>query len=150
VLAPLFFTQVRWPWDRPLQAVCSVKRYGDPYMIQGDGRVVQARHRAPDPGCDCGIYTVLDPVSYFTAEQPRFSTWSADLVSGRLVVGTVELAGRVIPHQYGYRSEYARPVALHRPPTVSARVHEVVAQLAAAYGVPVVDPPAPGGEPDGT
>src|SRR5439155_21478014 len=53
--------------------------------------------------------------------------------SAGIVVGKVELAGRVIEHELGYRAQYGRVVELLSAPGVL----EAPFAAAAAYGVPV-------------
>jgi hypothetical protein len=57
-------------------------------------------HRAPQEGCSCGFYATKDlaPVTFF--------------VHPEIVVGRVDLAGKVIEHDYGYRAQHARIAAL--------------------------------------
>jgi len=99
------------------------------------GRVLAARctgagHRAPDAGCDCGVYGARD--------LETLREHGLCLAPEALAVGRVALWGHVLADDSGWRGEFGRPVAL-------AVVAELVAgaDLAAmvdalgAYGVPV-------------
>ena len=59
------------------------------------------RHIVPMRGCRCGIYAMTDQVRLYTSSFLIYP-----------VVGKVELFGKVIEHQYGYRAQYARVVSL--------------------------------------
>lgn len=80
----------RWPFDTPKRAYCW-------RQFLGVGPV----HRAPGPGCTCGIYAwkAIPPQSY--APSGALAAW-----------GVAELSGTVVVHTRGYRAELARPVAL--------------------------------------
>jgi hypothetical protein len=86
-------------------------------------------HRAPDVGCDCGIYGSRD---LETLRQHGLC-----LAPEALVVGTVELWGKVIAEEFGHRAEYAYPSRLLLVPELVLD-EEVPAALESlgAYGVP--------------
>lgn len=67
----------------------------------------EGTHLAPDEGCSCGFYAMKTPdgVATFTAMN---QVTCADDVSHSVVFGRVELAGKVIEHETGYRAERAR------------------------------------------
>jgi hypothetical protein len=68
-------------------------------------------HGAPDETCTCGFYAMkeLTPELVLWAASPRGEVpGSAD----RMILGRVELAGKVIEHEFGYRAERARIVEL--------------------------------------
>lgn len=63
-----------------------------------------AGHDAPDPGCACGVHASRD-----------LAALHADalcMAPGPLVVGEVDLWGRVVVDDHGYRGEYAYPCRL--------------------------------------
>lgn len=72
----------------------------------------------PHKACRCGIYAFreLDSIS------PRRA--------GTYVTGAVELSGRIVEHELGFRAQHARPVALCE----SFYAH----RIADVYGLPVV------------
>jgi hypothetical protein len=81
----------------------------------------QILHDSPLEGCRCGIYatkTLATPVVLSRMNE-------------QMIVGRVELAGKVIEHDSGYRAELARVVELYpRPGQESA-----AEWIAAVYGV---------------
>ena len=89
-------------------------------------------HAAPHEGCTCGLYgmrTLDDLVDELSTLGLRA------LSSAGIVVGRVELAGKVVEHELGYRAQYGRVVELLSAPGVL----EVPFAAAAQYGVPVSD-----------
>ena len=106
-----------WEPGRPLIARCA-----------GAG---VAGHDVPDPGCACGVHASVD-LAALQAE-------ALCLVPGPLVVGEVDLWGRVVIDDHGYRGQYASPCRLHvveETLTGVVSLDEVVAGLA-TYGVAV-------------
>jgi hypothetical protein len=88
-------------------------------------------HPAPLAWCFCGLHA-MKSLSYLCSR----SGVAFDLiVTSRfgILMGTVELAGKVIEYGYGYRAQFARLVEIAPAPG-----QEELAQLAASiYGVPV-------------
>ncbi len=76
-----------WEPARPLVARCA-----------GAG---VAGHDTPDLGCACGVHASVD-VAALHAD-------ALCLVPGPLVVGEVDLWGRVVIDEHGFRGEYAYP-----------------------------------------
>jgi hypothetical protein len=102
--------------------------------LTGDAAVHFAiPHVVPGERCSCGFYAMkeLDPQLVVTASQP--ATFGME---GVLVLGRVELAGKVIEHDRGYRAERARIVELI-PVRPEQRVVKAIARRA---GVPVSSP----------
>ena len=104
------------------------------------GRVLHAGcapggHPAPEPTCNCGISGARDLDS--------LRTYGLCVAPGPLVVGEVDLWGRLVPDIYGWRGEYARPVSLALAEgTVPDEAEEqAVLSALAAYGVPVTSIP---------
>ena len=64
-----------------------------------------AGHRAPDPGCDCGVYAFKRRED---AEQLAREKVDGDVIA----VGRVSLWGRVIETELGFRAERAYPYDL--------------------------------------
>lgn len=106
---------IEWPTDRPMTATCL-----------GGG------HRAPDPGCACGIYG-----------SPSFEALRDHglcVVPSALVVGEVDLWGRIVADDDGLRGQSARPARLALVPETAEVDRVPVAttlDTLAAYGVPV-------------
>ena len=82
----------------------------------------------PIEDCMCGIY------AYHEANQ------MIEAITSRLVGGAVLAWGRLTIHQEGFRSEFARPLALCYPPTfLPGSVASSLARLANVYSLPVLD-----------
>ena len=113
--------RVEWPPGAVLRAAC-----------------LGAGHRAPDEGCDCGVYGAADLDS--------LREHGLCLAPEALVVGRVALWGRVLPdgaasvpeRSSGWRGEYAEPVSLSvvRELVLEKDLAGVLASLE-PYGVPV-------------
>ena len=86
-------------------------------------------HLAPDEGCSCGFYAMKTPdaVACFTAtgHVPLYDD-DTDVTNG-VVFGRIELAGKVIEHETGYRAERAR-IAELIPTTTDGGVTLLVAR----------------------
>jgi hypothetical protein len=68
-------------------------------------------HRAPMEGCTCGLYALkVGP------NTPTLARLAWDIGAGHparsIVIGRVQLAGKIIEHELGYRAELARIVEL--------------------------------------
>ena len=108
----------RWAAGDPLRASCPT-----------------GEHEAPRGECTCGLYAHKSWAS---------ASLQARGVSGA-VVGEVQLWGRVIEHERGYRAQFARPCALWLPVVFAAqspRIEDVVDALSRRsalnhYRVPV-------------
>ncbi|TMK92025.1 MAG: hypothetical protein E6G37_09900 [Actinobacteria bacterium] len=87
-------------------------------------------HRAPQEGCSCGFYAMkeLEPLTLFPHRE------------GDLVIGRVDLAGKVIEHDFGYRAERAR-IAELIPVTGAERA---ALRVANRLGLRLGAPPRPG------
>ncbi len=105
---------VEWPVDRPLHAVCL-----------GGG------HPAPAQSCSCGISGARD---LETLRQHGLC-----VAPGGLVVGEVDLWGRLVAEPYGYRGEYGRAasIGLVAESVEDDDARRRVVEGLAEYGVPV-------------
>src|SRR4029453_12536858 len=92
-----------------------------------------ARHKAPDPLCECGIHLAK------SLEQWRHYL----AVGGDRVFGRALLWGDRLEGELGWRAATAYPLALYVPATLDDA--EAIAAGLAVYGVPVeiagVQPP---------
>jgi hypothetical protein len=96
--------RIEWPVDRLTALPCSAGP-------------------APTLGCSCGVYAtraLKDPGRAWR-NCPRYE---------RHVIGAVALWGRVVEHEWGYRAQHARPVALLEGYGAE--------RIAETYGVPVL------------
>lgn len=106
-----------WPPGRPLHAACRA-------------------HAAPDPRCTCGIYAVR------TREHAL--AWVAEhagVLVNPLLIGRVNLWGRVLQHEQGFRGAVAYPYELEVltvPAETGLTADQAAAQLRRTYLVDVV------------
>ena len=83
----------------------------EPGVTSGIARIEQltafpcANGPAPAFDCSCGIYATRN------LRDPG-RVWRSGPQYANHVVGAVTLWGRVVEHEWGYRAEHARPVAL--------------------------------------
>jgi hypothetical protein len=82
-------------------------------------------HPAPAARCSCGYYATYDLHNLYA-----FRSWHQMNISS-IVIGTVKAYGSVVLGTIGFRAEYMEIEAL-------ARSGSLVAEKAAAYGVPTV------------
>ena len=122
----------------------------DELVVSPDGELVWAdpsQHGVPDEGCSCGFYAMkeLDAQLLRTAGmavQDAGNNGTEEV----FVLGRVELAGKVIEHEIGYRAERARIVELI-PLRDQQRTIEVIARRAGVgLGQPVGVPRVPIGD----
>ncbi len=106
--------QVEWSPERAMRALC-----------------IGGGHPAPDPDCSCGVSGTRD---LETLRQHGLC-----VLPGALVVGEVDLWGRVVEDSYGYRGEFGRPasLALVRQTVDDERHEQQVLGALRAYGVPL-------------
>jgi hypothetical protein len=119
----------------------------DRLVVSPDGELVwgdPSQHRVPDEGCSCGFYAMKELDAQLLhaagiAVQDAQNTGTEEV----FVLGRVELAGKVIEHERGYRAERARIVELI-PLRDQQRTIEAIARRA-GIGVaqPVRVPPVP-------
>lgn len=105
---------VEWPADRSLQARC-----------------IGGGHPAPAASCSCGISGARD---LETLRQHGLC-----VAPGGLVVGKVDLWGRVVTEPYGYRAEHGRvaSIGLVEESIEDEDARRLAVEGLAAYGVPV-------------
>jgi hypothetical protein len=88
-------------------------------------------HLAPDEGCTCGFYATKardespSLLAVMLAQEANDSTGTNEAKTGA-VFGRVDLAGKVIEHELGYRAERAR-IAELIPTTTDGGITELVA-----------------------
>lgn len=124
------------------EAVCH--RMADAMMLTfGYSEEPQKRHPCGDtPGhdCQCGFYALHDPSDFWYGAQAQRSLWATAMISAPtsdpLVSGIIVGWGKVEVHHQGFRTQYARIVALALPE--GKRDAAVARAAAAAYGVPCV------------
>jgi hypothetical protein len=129
-------------WDGATRGWVSASCWvgNDGLVVSPDGELVWgdfSQHRVPDEGCSCGFYAMKE----LDAQLLHFATMAVHAAgpTGKdevFVLGRVELAGKVIEHELGYRAERARIVELI-PLRDQQRIVEAIARRA---GVPVGRP----------
>ena len=117
-----------WPVAGLLSAVCNsaVSAGHDPENPDCD-----CKH-GPIPGdkCTCGIYAATD-----------LEIINSYLVKPEVpVMGVVEMGGRVIPADQGYRAEAARVAAILKIDPMFTLDHATLDAIAAEYSVPAIVP----------
>jgi hypothetical protein len=106
-------------------------------------RCLVASHDAPFEGCTCGLYALKDQDAFSglywvlayvpSAVMIRADAGTAKVQRPGMVAGKVQLAGKVIEHDHGYRAERAR-LAEVLPFFANRSLSESVAER---YGVPL-------------
>jgi hypothetical protein len=96
-------------------------------------RCSRQRHSAPREGCTCGLYAATDLDEVFAVAPIRMLLTSGEHRSSGAVIGRVQLAGKIIEHDRGYRAEHAW-IAEILPISGRGREARVVAER---YGVPL-------------
>lgn len=103
----------------------------------------QERHRAPAPGCHCGLNAYHDlavavraAVVALKRGAPRGPGDGAE--GSRRVVGAVVARGNLEVHPDGFRAEYARPLALWEPSGSGPHIRLRAAEVARRLGIPAL------------
>jgi hypothetical protein len=84
--------------DRVVLRPAFYRQLGDAYGAVADATCALDDHDAPDAACSCGFYAVAD----------EGSLWRLGADEPELAVLDVELAGRVIEHDHGFRASHQR------------------------------------------
>jgi DNA-binding CsgD family transcriptional regulator len=111
----------------------------DPWLV---ARCLYNDHDAPEESCSCGFYAVkslstLEHVLPFATPRSLSLAHGAEPGAATFdVAGRVDLAGKVVEHDLGYRAERMR-IAELRP---YAGTEQTVERFARRLGVPVGEP----------
>jgi hypothetical protein len=113
-------------------------RRADGWLV---ARCLTNEHEAPEESCHCGFYAVK---SLFTLGRllPLATTgWAPARMADRraatfLVAGRVDLAGKIVEHDLGYRAERVRVAEL----LAFCGTEQTVARFARRLGVPAGEP----------
>jgi hypothetical protein len=84
--------------DRVVLRPAFYRQLGEAYGAVAEATCALGDHRAPDSDCSCGFYAVVD----------ESQLWRLGADEPELAVLDVELAGRVIEHDHGYRASHQR------------------------------------------
>lgn len=104
-------------------------------------RCLMKGHDAPDESCRCGFYAVkslftLGRLLSFTTIGGIPARMADPRVATFLVAGRVDLAGKVVEHDLGYRAERMRVAEL----LAFCGTEQTVARFARRLGVPTGEP----------
>ena len=95
------------PDTHVVQPVLESCVYGEPWPERRAFTAYCPAHERPDPACGCGIHAVT------TREAAlEWAGWAQSALPNPIVLGRVQLWGRVLPHSAGYRAELAYPYEL--------------------------------------
>jgi len=87
VLLPMAYESKAWPYG-VVEATCTI-----------------SNHNAPDRSCTCGIYAIKNLSDIGKDDFPVFASF---------ISGKIQLFGKTIVHEYGYRGQFAKIVHLYR------------------------------------
>jgi hypothetical protein len=138
-LASLFYPTI-WPLRTALAGACA--RHGRRFFV----RRRTEPHGVPEARCGCGIHAASPSLFVDSMTESSFvGSLNGQLLPSRVVVfGRVQLWGKVIECQHGWRASYAYPQQLY---LVRRRASDVAvrnrALELARYGVPVTILDAP-------
>lgn len=104
-----------WPREKPIEARCGGGP-SNPFLVSHYGE--DPEHPAPDPMCACGVWG-LSSLPHLFAE---FGEQTG------IVVGVIEMWGRIVVGEHGYRSQFARPVAIVRKDRRASKLEKGVAR----------------------
>lgn len=107
-----------------------------------DRLTFRAEHHVPEEACSCGFYALkeLDPDLLIVARSGLPRADARDGSEEHVVIGRVELAGKVIEHARGYRAERARIVELIPVRGSHAPVRDLARRLGLSLA-PTAKPP---------
>jgi len=136
-LASIHYREV-WPAGNELAAWCF--RSTHLAAVQGIGH---ERHLAPVAGCHCGIYGAdgrEHAAEYLIPEHAGWETMYTASTYLHRVLGQIDLWGRTVECEHGYRASYGYPARLwvptRRPDGAELDVGAIALDLL-DYGVPV-------------
>jgi hypothetical protein len=81
--------------------------YGDAWAPREAFTAACTGHQGPALACGCGIYAVTTRETAF-----EWARWAQSALPHPIVIGRVQLWGRILPHSTGYRAELAYPYEL--------------------------------------
>jgi hypothetical protein len=104
-------------------------------------RCLMNEHQAPDESCHCGFYAVKSLFRLGRLLPLTTTGWATGRMADRraatfLVAGRVDLAGKIVEHDLGYRAERMRVAEL----LAFCGTEQTVARFARRLGVPVDEP----------
>jgi hypothetical protein len=130
-----------WPVDTPLHAWC----YRISQLAHAR-QITHERHQTPVADCHCGIYGTREPERaqhYFVADWAEPDQAPMPPLTDQYVpraIGQVDLWGRVLVCEHGYRAAHAHPAQLYLParrPDGDTYDVESIALDLLTYGAPI-------------
>lgn len=118
VLGSLFQSTI-WPAATPLRAACEKQPGSVLAWIRRRFRHATEVHPAPTWNCECGIYAMAGLKEDESLELSPYVYRRGPMDRVLRVAGVVQLWGRVVQHEHGYRAEYARPLKLLTVPSLA-------------------------------
>jgi hypothetical protein len=137
VFLPLTNGSREWVGATHRWVTASCRLRGHTLFVSPDGELVHGtEHEPPDEACGCGFYAMkrLDRQLLAAARTAIRATAATGSVE-RFVLGRVELSGKIVEHDLGYRAERARIVEL-----IPLRGQEGVEALGRQAGIAVRAP----------
>ena len=92
------------PETHVVQPVLESCVYGEPWPERQAFASYCPAHALPEPDCGCGIYAVTTRRAAL-----EWARWAQSALPNPIVLGRVQLWGRVLPHSAGYRAQLAYP-----------------------------------------
>jgi hypothetical protein len=130
-LFSVFKSGVNWPIGRKLEAKCIAPssiwaglRSSNAFVQMSFDDPIRSlpKHTAPFTDCTCGIYGLNSGL-----EEEEVTPWRQDAIKG-----IVLMWGRVIEGERGWRTQYAKPVALVIDSDEPSRV-QLIERMASLY-----------------
>lgn len=143
VLSPLNFESRDWVGATSgwVSSTCG----GSELWVSPEGELEWPdRHRAPGEECACGFYAMkqLTPEMLLGASS-RHAHRVGSRSDERLVLGRVQLAGKIVEHELGYRAERARIVELIPIRGSEPEIHAIATRLGVGVARASIVPGAP-------
>ena len=143
VLSPLNFESRDWVGATTgwVSSACG----GSELWISPEGELESPdRHRAPGEECACGFYAMkqLTPEMLLGASS-RHAHRVGSRSDERFVLGRVQLAGKIVEHELGYRAERARIVELIPIRGSEPEIQAIATRLGVGVGRAIIVPGAP-------
>lgn len=143
VLSPLNFESRDWVGATSgwVSSACG----GSELWVSPEGELEWPdRHRAPGEECACGFYAMkqLTPEMLLGASS-RHAHRVGSRSDERFVLGRVQLAGKIVEHELGYRAERARIVELIPIRGSEPEIQAIATRLGVGVARAVIVPGAP-------
>lgn len=142
VLSPLNFESRDWVGATSgwVSSACG----GSELWVSPEGELEWPdRHRAPGEECACGFYAMkqLTPEMLLGASS-RHAHRVGSRSDERFVLGRVQLAGKIVEHELGYRAERARIVELIPIRGSEPEIHAIATRLGVGVSRAIIVPGA--------